>query len=307
MIPIVGLGLHRPMTAAELAPIAAFRPLQHDPDDVVDTAVVDGIPGAVSRHVAGADLSISVGIAELHQYAGISGGHKGVAVGCGGRATISALHHRDRVCAPGIQLGRLDGNPFRAAIDQLGVAARCTGALLYVPSVDRWLFGDPIEVVAEAARLLSPWRQLSRLAPGALLRVPAVKAVSLYQASRAATYLALSPHPPLTDGATIAIEAACPEGLGAEAGFVRALSSSPPPWSALLTGPAPTGAGAQRAVMLALLARRYRFQVVGCPQAAALRAVGIDAQEAPAGPLPPGWIEVDDPFHALPQHSPDTP
>lgn len=301
MSVVVGLGLHRPMTAAELRPLADFCPRQSDPDSAVPTIDVDGIPGAVTRAVAEADLAVSVGIAELHQYAGISGGHKGVAVGCGGRETIAALHHRDRVCRPGVQLGRLGGNPFREAIDRLGAAAGCTHALLHVPTADTWLFGDPVEVVREAAALLDPWRPAAVRAAGALLSVPPVKAVSFYQASRAATYLALSPRPPLVDGATIAIEAACPEGLGAEAGFVRALASCPPPWGRLLTGPPPTGAGAQRAVMVALLARRYRLRVVGCPQAATLRAVGIDAQEAPLGALPEGWIHVPDAFHTLPQ------
>jgi len=301
MTVVVGLGLHRPMTAAERAPLSAYHPVESDPDDAIPTEVVDGIPGAVSRSVAAADFSLSVGIAELHQYAGVSGGHKGVAVGCGGRATIAALHHRDRVCAPGVSIGRLSGNPFREAIDKLGVAAGCTHALLYVPPAGCWLFGDPAAVVREAAGLLAPWRPVPARAVGALLSVPPAKAVSLYQASRAATYLALSPRPPLVDGATIAIDAACPEGLGAEAGFVAALSAHPPPWSALLGGPPPVGAGAQRAVMLALLARRYRLRVVNCPQAAALRAVGIDAQEAPLGALPPGWLRVPDPFHALPQ------
>ena len=307
MKTIIGLGLHRPMTAAELAPLREFHPLQHDPDDVVSTATVSGIPGAISRHVASAEACLSVGIAELHQYAGISGGHKGAAVGCGGRRTIAALHHRDRVCAPGVEIGRLSGNPFREAIDQLGAAAGCTHALLHVPPAGCWLFGDPVEVVHEAARLLSPWRSVMSLAPGALVSIPPVKAVSLYQASRGATYLALSPRPPLLEHATIAIEASCPEGLGAEAGFVAALRGHRPPWSGLLSGSPPTGAGTQRAVMLALLARRFRLRVVHCVQAAALRAVGIDAQEAPLGRLPDGWLAVPDPFHLLPQHRGEQP
>lgn len=289
------------MREAELAPLAAFHPVQHDPDTVVRTITVDGIDGAVHRRIAAADACLSVGIAELHQYAGISGGHKGVAVGCGGRATIAALHHRDRVCAPGVQLGRLRGNPFRQAIDQLGAAAGCRWALVYVPSVQQWLFGDPVDVVEEAARLLKPWRWVSQRAPGAWMRIPSAKAVSLYQASRGATYLGLSPHPPLREGATLVLDAECPEGLGAERGFVDALHAHPPPWTALLTGAPPVGAGAQRAVMLALLARRYPLRVVNCRRADALRAVGIDAQEAPLDSVPPDWLVIDNPFDELPQ------
>ena len=300
MSVVVGLGLHRPMTPTELAPLADFSPIQHDPDDVVPTAVVDGIPGWVGRPVAQAAWSIGVGIAELHQYAGISGGHKAVAVGCGGRATISALHHRDRVCAPGVRLGQVSDNPFRDAIDGLGEAARCRLVLLYVPQTGKWLAGEPRMVVRRAAEMLQPFWMVPERAPGARLIVPPVKAVSLYQASRAATYLALSPSPPVQEGGTLLLEAACLEGLGAEAGFVAALRAHRPPWQGLLTGPPPTGAGAQRAVMLALMARRFRLKVTGCPAAAALRDVGIDATEESAV-LPPGWLDVPDPFHRLPQ------
>ena len=300
MTVVVGLGLHRRMTDTELAELSEFSPLQHDPDDVVSTSTVMGIPGAVGRPVAEAAWSIGVGIAELHQYAGISGGHKAVAVGCGGRETIAALHHRDRVCAPGVALGKLDGNPFRAAIDALGEAAGCRLCLLYVPAVDRWLAGPPRAVVAHAAEMLEPWQAVPRRVPGVLLRVPPAKAASLYQASRAATYLALSPSPPVRPGGTLLLEAACSEGLGSEAGFVHALQSHSPPWTALLTGSPPTGAGAQRAVMFALMAQRFRLRVVGCQSAAALRGVGIDATQEPAI-LPTGWLDVPDPFHRLPQ------
>ncbi len=297
---VVGLGLHRRMTAAELAPLAPWRPAQHDPDDCVPTAEVDGIPGAVGRPVAEADWSLSVGVAELHQYAGVSGGHKGVAVGCGGRAALGALHHRDRVIHPGVRIGRIDGNPFREAVDRLGEAARCRLSLVWVPGPDVWLFGEPGAVVREAVRRIDPWYPVPRRWPGAVLRVPAAKGISLYQASRAATYLALSPRPPVEPGGTLVVDAPCPEGLGAEAGFVAALHSCPPPWEELLTGPAPRGAGAQRAVILALLARRYRLVVTSCQAVGALREAGVEATGAPA-PSGPDWLEVPDPFHRLPQ------
>ena len=150
--------------------------------------------------------------------------------------------------------------------------------------------------------MLEPWWSVPGPVAGVRLHVPPAKAVSLYQASRAATYLALSPRPPVVPGGTLMLQAACPEGLGAEAGFVAAMTANRPPWEALLTGPPPTGAGAQRAVMFALLARRYRLRVTGCATASALREVGIDATEE-AVDLPAGWLDVPDPFHRLPQVS----
>ena len=144
----------------------------------------------MTRVVAEADWAIGVGVAELHQYAGFSGGHKGVSVGCGGRPTITALHHRNRVLAEGVRLGKVQNNPFRWAVDQLGQAAGCRLALAQISDVT-WLFGEPVQLIQQAARRCRPWLWLEAPAPGALLRVPQAKACSFYQASRALTYLAL--------------------------------------------------------------------------------------------------------------------
>lgn len=298
---VVGLGLHRRMREEELGALASFDLCQSDPDDALPYGEVEGVPGRFTRAVAEADHVLSIGLAELHQYAGLSGGHKGAVVGCGGRETIAALHARARVVAPGVRIGALEGNPFREAIDTLGEQLGLGLALNRLPS-GAWLCGPPRALLVEAHRRLQPWVPEAREYDGAVLRVPPAKASSFYQASRAATYLGLSPAPPLREGALLVLDAACPEGLGSEAGFVAALQACPPPWTDLLEGPEPRGAGAQRAVILALLARRYRLAVRGCADPEPLRAVGIDASEAPA-PSGPGWLEVPEPFTRLPQRS----
>jgi hypothetical protein len=302
VIAVVGLGLHRPMRADEL-PTSPFPLLQTDPDDTISTRHIDGIPGHVSRHIAGADAILGLGIVELHQYAGFSGGHKAVAVGLGGRATLDALHHRDRVIAPGVVLGQLEGNPFRAAIDGLGEAAGCTWTLLTTGR--GWLAGPPREALRVAAASLDCWEDMDRAYPAAILRVPPRKAVNFYQASRAATYLGLTARPPLLPGATLYLDAACPEGMGegeGEQAFARVLAATPPPWDALLEGPAPTGAGTQRAVMIALLAQRFPLVVCGTEHPEALRACGIAATSAPADEVAPrDALVVDDPFGRLPR------
>ena len=300
MTVVVGLGLHRRLTAAERAALAAWDPVESDPDDAVPTGVVDGIPGEITRAAAAAPVRISVGLCELHQYAGVSGGHKGFAVGCGGRRTVAALHARERVLHPGVRLGQVTGNPFRSAVDALGEAAGCRHALCFSPG-HGWAWGDPKAVVAEAADRLQPWVPVTQDLPGVVLKVPDAKAVSLYQASRAATYLALSPRPPLRPGATLALVARCPEGLGHEAGFVRALQQSAPPWTSLLAGPEPTGPGAQRAVMLALLAQQARLVVVGPDDPAPFHAVGIETW--PAVPDGLGWPVVEHPFSQVLQRA----
>ncbi len=296
----IGLGLHRRMTKVEIGEISRWNPIQHDPDDCVTTALIQGIPGGVHRSIADADFSISVGVAELHQYAGLSGGHKGVAVGCGSRETIASLHHRDRVTAPGVLIGQLDGNPFRSAIDDLGQAARCNHALLHVPSAGVWIFGDPISALHEAAARMDPWTYIDEQVDVALLKVPPSKGKSLYQASRAATYLALSPSPPVREGGRLIIDASLEEGLGFESGFCSALAAVAPPWTSLLRGEPPTGPGAQRAVMFALMAKKWQLEIQGCVDPAPFLAVGIPARrDRPASEE--GTLLVNDPFNSIPQ------
>lgn len=300
---VVGLGLHRPMRAEEL-PRSPFRVVQHDPDDTVPTAVVDGIPGGVARVVAEADTVLGLGVVEPHQYAGFSGGHKAVAVGCGARATLDALHHRDRVIAPGVAIGQLQGNPFRAVVDGLGRAARCEWTLLQL-GPDRWEAGDPVDALARAAARLDCWIPVPRRYDAAVLQVPPRKAVNFYQASRAATYIGLSADPPLNPGATLYLDAACPEGMGegdGERAFAEVLTRSPAPWGDLLDGPAPAGAGTQRAVVIALLLRRFRLVVCGVHDPAPLQAVGIEATAAPARDVAPAdALWVPDPFGRIPR------
>ena len=295
---VIGLGLHKRMVPGDA--LRRYPLIQHDPLDCVTTKMVDGIQGRVHRSFLQAEASLSVGIAELHQYAGFSGGHKGVAVGCGGRDTILALHHRDRVLAAGVRIGALEGNPFRSVVDELGVAAGCCWALNYAPSLGKWFFGEPTEILRTIAREVRPWYTVDAPFERVLLDVPSSKGKSLYQASRAATYLALSPNPPLREGAQICISAPLEEGLGSEEGFVRALHGHDYPFGALLTGEPPTGAGAQRAVIIASVLQRYRLRLYGVKNPELFRRLGFWASAAPA-PREDMDAYVPKPFSALPQ------
>jgi hypothetical protein len=304
---VVGLGLHRPMTDRELAPIRAacpWRVLNHDPDNTVDLGIVSGFPCHVHPAFVGVDLVATVGQIELHQYAGLSGGHKGVAVGCGGRATLAALHTRAMVCDPKVVVGRLRNNPFRTQIDRLGRRIGCRLALQSIPS-GQWLAGHPDSILERAAGLLNPWEIVPEPVQSCLLRVPRTKAANFYQASRAATYLALSPNPPLVPGARLVLDAECPEGVGygsGELAFGTLLEHTPAPWTRLLTGPVPSGAGLQRAFMLARLRQRYELVVAGCSTAKQLQGLGIDATEMPADRVAgPNALLVEAPFSRLPQ------
>jgi len=307
---VVGLGLHRPLREPELAPLRGACPwpvVNHDPDATVALGRVAQVPCEVHPAFVGVDQVITVGRVELHQYAGLSGGHKGVAVGCGGRATLAALHRRALVCDPRVVVGRLVDNPFRAAVDALGRRIGCSLALQALPD-GRWLAGHPDAVLDRAAAALQPWWRVPAPVATCLLRVPAAKAANLYQASRAATYLALSPRPPLLPGARLVLDAPCPEGVGRGSGelaFAALLARTAPPWTGLLTDPVPSGAGLQRAFMLARLAQHYALLVAGCERPQELRALGLQATSSSAEEVAgPHALEVLAPFSRLPQLAP---
>lgn len=307
---LVGLGLHRSMTSGELGPLRAAWPgeiLQHTPDRCVGLDPVHGLPFSVHPAVLEAEHLVAVGAVELHQYAGFSGGYKAVVVGAGGRSTLAALHARALVCDPRVQVGKLRDNPFRAAIDAMGAALGRPGfALQQLP--DRlWVAGPIQQAFQHAAAQLAPWVPHPTRHHRVVLELPSTKASNFYQASRAATYLALSPSPPLHPGAELILHAPCPEGMGegpGEQAFAALLRQTPPPWQDLLTGPVPQGAGLQRAFMLARLAKDYRLSVQGCVRPALLQACGISATSSPPE-VTSDTLHVKQPFVRLPQWTPD--
>ena len=278
-------GLHRPMTAAErlekLGPDLAgsIRIVSHQPQEpaaLADLGHIDGLPVVVNRLCLEADLLLATGVVEPHQYAGYSGGAKTVVIGCGGEATIKATHGPDMLDRPGTRLGAISGNPFQNFVRQAG---RKIG-LAFVVNV---LLDDDGQIAAAAAgepeavhdALAARARAMyevtvPRPAHLALAGVSGPKAVNLYQASRAVTYLALAERSPLLPGAPILLPAAIPEGAGLGAGEQRFLDifarfDTP---QQLMQELRRTGfpAGGQRAYVLAQALARHPVIVVGAEQ-----------------------------------------
>src|SRR5262249_5105227 len=147
----VALGLHRPMSAEELAPLVRLSadfgvPLtQHRAADpaVLTTAGApipafeDGtrplIPRRSARTQAGTDLIFGTGIVEPHQYARYSGGAKIVAIGCAGAETIAGMHGPHYLRDPRTRLGAVEDNPFQRALPRLVVELPELFALQIVP------------------------------------------------------------------------------------------------------------------------------------------------------------------------------
>ena len=269
---VVGLGLHRPMTDAELAGALgdhADLAENHDPEATVSVGEVDGVPVEINETVVAADRVLSTGMVEPHQYAGFSGGAKTVDVGAGSESQIGYTHGPEMLSNDGVRLGRIDDNPFREFLDAAGDLAGLDFALNVTHGPSGILgasAGDHRAVVqdlAETARGI--------LAAGVtdeydavVAGVGAPKDANLYQTTRAATYVVLGANNPLRDGGRVVLPAELPEGAGdgrGEQRFYEWLSgaeSADALYEEMRQG---YGAGAQRAFVVARALRDHDVYV----------------------------------------------
>ncbi|QLD87782.1 DUF2088 domain-containing protein [Natronomonas salina] len=226
---VVGLGLHRPMTDAELEEMLGDRAdlaENHDPDDTVDVGEVDGATVELNRTVAQADRVLSTGMVEPHQYAGFSGGGKTVAIGAGGEPIIRYTHGPEMLSRDGVRLGSIEENPFREAVDEAGDLCGldfCLNVTHGPAGILDVAAGEPRLVVREladsATEALSV--EVADRYDAVVAGVGAPKDANLYQATRAATYVVLGATNPLREGGRVVVPAALPEGAGEGTGEQR--------------------------------------------------------------------------------------
>jgi nickel-dependent lactate racemase len=265
---LTGLGLHRPMTDAEIAEALgehADLAVNHDPDAAIQVATVDGVPIEVHPAVANADLVCSTGMVEPHQYAGFSGGAKTVAIGAGGEGIIGYTHGPELLSREGVRLGRIDDNPFRAFVDRAGERVGpdfCINVTKDREGIIGVSAGAPRAVVADLAETARSAMAVE-VADGydaVVAGVGAPKDANLYQTTRAATYVALGAHNPLAEGGRLVVPAALPEGAGEGTGeqrfydWLSSASDAKSLYEAMRAGYEP---GAQRAFVVARVLREH--------------------------------------------------
>lgn len=233
---IMALGLHRPMTEAEMeAAVGAgvyrrVRIINHDPADCVQLGTTSfGTPVEILRPLVEADVRICLGNLELHYFAGFSGGAKAVLPGCASRATLNANH--SLMVHPGAHTGRLAGNPVRADLEE-GAAMLGIDFILnvVVDGADHHIIaavaGDVIAAHRRGCELVAERGIVEIEAPTGVVLASAggyPKDVNLYQAQKALDNAAYA----LRDGGVLVLVAECPEGLG-NATFETWLSGASP-------------------------------------------------------------------------------
>lgn len=325
IICLVGLGLHRPMTPAELAPIRCaadgfdveiVQHKAHD-DDLVHRGTTAHIPIDLNRHIAESDQVICVGTVEPHQYAGYSGGIKAISIGCAGPSTIAAMHGLKFLRDERTTLGRLWDNPFQLALWEIAGSIDNILGLQIVPDsaggIADVFFGEIRSAFKKACRIASNtfFETLDTPLDWLHLPVPDLKAVNFYQASRAATYVALVDRPAIRPGGVILVEAGCPEKMGVGMGERACAQAMHRGRSALVSElfsdeKLALRGGQQRAYVLAKARQRNPIALIGAPPIDGLAAMeieqfdSIDEASDAFGLQDQRGRRIDDVFHRIP-------
>ncbi|PSQ45499.1 hypothetical protein BRD15_11590 [Halobacteriales archaeon SW_6_65_15] len=332
---VVGLGLHRPMTDAELREgLGEYADLaeNHDAEAVREVGTVDGSGGEgsdgesdgtdgeevqiqLNPTVADADAVVSTGMVEPHQYAGFSGGAKTAAIGAGGESLIGYTHGPAMLAREGVRLGRAEGNPFRETLDRAGDLIGLDFCLNVTHGPSGGLASDANETSegersessgvlgASAGDHRAVVRDLADTARDSLsvevegsydavvAGVGAPKDANLYQATRAATYVALGDYNPLSKGGRIVLSARLPEGAGEGTGeqrFYEWLSEAENADALYDEMRRGYEAGAQRAFVVARVLRNYDVYVTNSESSAVVEDCLMHARESVEDAIEPG-------------------
>lgn len=97
-------------------------------------------PIYVEKEYYQSDLKMSIGVVEPHQFAGFSGGAKGVVIGLAGEKTISTNHKL--IIDPGSRIGVIENNPLREDIEEAGVIVKIDFLINIVMNVNN----DPMQI-----------------------------------------------------------------------------------------------------------------------------------------------------------------
>jgi nickel-dependent lactate racemase len=280
---LCGTGLHRPSTYEEKVTklgadvVESYRVVDNTPQDRANFVDLrrreNEVPMSVNSIAYEADLLISTGIVEPHQYAGYSGGRKTLAIGAASEEMIGYTHGPALVDHPGTRLGKIEGNPFHDAITE---SAKRAG-LRFILNVVLDEVQRPVAICGGGPE--AAFAQLVAVAQNAYT-VPVLheydvviggvgfpKDTNLYQASRASSYIFFAPTPVVKKGGVIITPARCHEGAGLGVGeqrFYEELRSAPNV-RALLEKMRRDGyqAGAQRAFIMAKVMEVNPVVIVG--------------------------------------------
>ncbi len=280
---IIGTGSHRDVTVTEMNMRYGYhitdnyRIINHNSRDknyLTDLgSTTTGAPIVLNSILTMVDHIFNVGVMDLHQYAGYSGGAKTIAVGCAGEETIQFTHSTPFLEKSGTIPGKIIGNTFQQTLWEIVEPLPFDFSINVILDESNRIVdmgvGKPRSVffsMVERAKKIFEFESEKQFEI-AYLGVPHPKDINLYQASRALTYQTLLESPALKKGALVNLLCTCPEGMGQGMGekrFVeRMMRHSDPEKVINAMRGNPNLPGEQRAFMLARAMMDYRLNVVG--------------------------------------------
>jgi nickel-dependent lactate racemase len=246
---------------------------------------------------------------EPHQYAGFSGGAKTAVVGAGGESQIRYSHGPEMLAREGVRLGRVEANPFRAFLDDAGDLIGVDFALNVTHTPDGVLgvsAGDPRAVVRDLAGTAREALAVEVVDDydAVVAGVGAPKDATLYQTTRAATYVALGDRNPLREGARIVVPARLTEGAGDGTGerrfheWLSTADSAAELYDEMAEG---YEAGAQRAFVVARVLRDHDVWITDSDAPAVVEDCLMHAAPSVENAVEPGSdvLVVPDGLHTL--------
>ncbi len=221
---IVATGLHRALAQHELDALRGDLPVQvinhdaRDPDQLVPVGRTSlGQEVLINRRFMEADLKLLTGDVEYHQFCGYGGGAKSVYPGLADAASIR--HNHSMMEIDGTGPGRIEGNPVRQEVEEVGRMAGVDFILNVVMNsrkqVVRAFAGQPFAAFREGARLVDQMYRVEADRAANLVIASAggfPKDVDLYQAQKAVS----AARRLVVEGGDIIVLAECREGHGSE-------------------------------------------------------------------------------------------
>jgi len=225
---VIATGVHRPATADEVNDIVGKEHLDglcvisHDPYDAGKLVYLGktsyGTPIEVSRAVFDADLRISVGKVEPHEFAGFSGGRKSVLPGIASERTIEVNHRPEMLMSPEARPGQLLKNPIHLdmieASGMLKIHFTVNLVLNQAGETIGIFAGDLIEAHLAAVRFMRSFCQISLTTrPDIIVTTPGRPLnINFYQSVKPLIALA----PVMAPGGVLVLYCSCRDGLGTQ-------------------------------------------------------------------------------------------
>ena len=220
---VVGGGLHPAPDEAQLARIL--------PEDLRGCTVVShdalaspmtsfgitsrGTPVEINAAYGEAELKLVIGMIDPHQFQGMTGGAKGVAIGCASAALIQNNH--SLMSSPEARVGNILDNPTRLDINEagqmIGIDMAINVSLNPAKQAVALLAGEPVAVLKAGAAFSEKVYGLPLEKPFDIVIAScggAPKDICLYQAQKGLNLASQC----AAEGGKILLLAACPQGVG---------------------------------------------------------------------------------------------